>query len=422
MKNTLLVVVLIMGLGIPATFAQSSIQPMLGWKMEENKGRYIFKPTAVFSDENKEFSYEIMPLERADGRSFDEWFSGSIEKNMHGSGFSAPKSKDKKNISYSTLSSYSGKVSDKNGKIWYVAYMAYRTNSQQFRLAKLFSSPDIRHYTNCMKTAAMHFGKMAKQEGAFESNGLTDIAKSNAVPVVPPVVPAPAEKTPAPRNTIASADHVTGPVKGLKATDIKGIVINLEYSYGVGGSVISEYTPYLLLNDGSIYSNPVASPYEFNVAVSKQREPKKWGTWKLSGNAISVNWPARNKSERWEKNWFWARPAAGNEKIEGAFTNIASMGSSVMGGNVRTVSSKNILFNTFGRFALTSVGVGTNYTDYSIATSAYSKKDEAGSYSLNGYSIEFRFNNGTTMRRAFYFYPKDKAHFGIGNHVYVQKR
>jgi len=26
------------------------------------------------------------------------------------------------------------------------------------------------------------------------------------------------------------------------------------------------------------------------------------------------------------------------------------------------------------------------------------------------------------MRRAFYFYPKDKAHFGIGNHVYIQKR
>jgi len=26
------------------------------------------------------------------------------------------------------------------------------------------------------------------------------------------------------------------------------------------------------------------------------------------------------------------------------------------------------------------------------------------------------------MRRAFYFYPKDKAHLGIGSHGYVQKR
>jgi hypothetical protein len=416
MKNKLLVVVLIMGLGIPGALAQSQVQPMLGWKMEENRGRFVFKPTAVFSDENKEFSYEVLPLERSDGRSFDEWFTGCIEKNMRISGFTVPK-KDKKNISYSTLSSYSGKVTDKAGQIWYVAYMAYRTNNQQYRLAKLFSSPDITYYTNCMKSAAMHFGKLAKQEGAFETSGITDMARNNTpAPITPPTV---IEKAPTPHNI---TENGTGPVRGLKATEIKGVVINLEYSYGVGGAVISEYAPYLLLNDGSIYSNPVVSPYEFDVVISKQREPKKWGTWKLSGGAITVNWPSRNKSERWEKNWFWARPAAGNEKIEGAFTSIYGAGSAAMGGNVMTVSSKNILFSTLGRFALTGVGVGTNYTDYSVAASAYTKKDEAGAYSLNGYSIELRFNNGTTMRRAFYFYPKDKAHFGIGNHVYVQKR
>src|SRR5438093_3108391 len=109
MINMLLVIILIMGLGIPATFAQT-VQPMLGWKMEENKGRYLFSPTAVFSDENKEFTYEVMPLEKVDGKSFDEWFTGSIDKNLRLSGFTESKSKnkEKKNISYSTLSSYSG--------------------------------------------------------------------------------------------------------------------------------------------------------------------------------------------------------------------------------------------------------------------------------------------------------------------------
>lgn len=420
MKNALLVIVLFMGLGIPTLMAQSPVQPMLGWKMEENRGRYIFKPTAVFSDGNKEFAYEVMPLERSDGRSFDEWFTGTIDKNLRGAGFSLPKEKDKKNISYNTLSSYSGKVSDRNGKVWYVAYMAYRTNNQQYRMAKLFSSPDITYYTNCMKTAAMHFGKLAKQDGAFETTGLVEIAKSS--PPAPATLPAVIEKTPAPRNVIVNHDNVTNSVKGLKPTEIKGIVVNLEHSYGVGGAVISEYVPYLLLNDGTIYSNPVVSPYELNVALSKQREPKKWGTWRISGGVITVNWTSRNKTEKWEKNWFWARPAAGNEKIEGAFSSMIGAGNSAIGGNVITVSSKNILFNTMGRFALTGVGVGKNYTDYNIATSAYSKKDEAGSYTLNGYSIELRFNNGSTMRRAFYFYPRDKAHFGIGNHVYVQKR
>jgi hypothetical protein len=270
-----------------------------------------------------------------------------------------------------------------------------------------------------MKSAAMHFGKLAKQEGAFETSGMVDVAKSNTqAPVMPPSV---AEKESA-RSTVINAENITSLVRGLKPTEIKGIVINLEYTYGIGGAVISEYTPYLLLNDGSLYSNPVVSPYEFDVAVSKQKEPKKWGTWKISGNAITVTWPARNKTERWEKNWFWARPAAGNEKIDGAFVNMAGAGNTALGGNVMTVSSKNILFNNAGRFALTSVSVGSNYADYGISTAAYSKKDEAGAYSLNGYSIELRFNNGTTMRRSFYFYPKDKVHFGIGNHVYIPRK
>ena len=55
MKKVLFLLVLLMGMGIPAVYPQSPVQPMLGWKMEENKGRYIFRPTAVFSDENKEF-------------------------------------------------------------------------------------------------------------------------------------------------------------------------------------------------------------------------------------------------------------------------------------------------------------------------------------------------------------------------------
>jgi hypothetical protein len=416
MKISVLVITLFVSVGITTASAQS-VQPMLGWKMEENKGRYLFKPTAVFSDENKEFSYEILPLEKADGKAFDEWFTGTIDKNMRQSGFSLPRHKDKNNnISYSTLSSFSSKMVDRNGKIWYVAYMAYRTNSQQYRLAKLFSSPDITYYTNCMKSAAMHFGKLAKQEGAFETSNLVDVVKSNNLPQ--PAAPVTAES-----NTPPRTEAVTTIVRGLKPTEIKGIVINLEYGYGVGGAVVSEYTPYLLLNDGSLYSNPVVSPYEFDVALSKQKEPKKWGTWKISGNAITVTWPARNKTERWEKNWFWARPAAGNEKIEGAYISASGASNGAMGGNVMTVSSKNILFNNLGRFALTSIAVSNNnYTDYSIATSAYSKRDEAGAYSLNGYSIELKFNNGTTMRRAFYFYPKDKVHFGIGNHVYMPKR
>ncbi len=172
MKNAILVIVLFMGLGIPVIMAQSPIQPMLGWKMEENRGRYIFKPTAVFSDANKEFSYEVLPLEKSDGKSFDEWFTGTIDKNLRISGFSLPKQKDKKNISYNTLSSYSGKVSDKDGKVWYVAYMAYRTNQPAIQDGKTLQLTRYYVLHQLYEDGRICIlAKLAKQEGAFETTG-----------------------------------------------------------------------------------------------------------------------------------------------------------------------------------------------------------------------------------------------------------
>jgi hypothetical protein len=51
-----------------------------------------------------------------------------------------------------------------------------------------------------------------------------------------------------------------------------------------------------------------------------------------------------------------------------------------------------------------------------------SKSDESGTYKLDGYAIELKYNNGKTERRFFYFYPDSKKHFGIGYSVYMPKR
>ncbi len=42
---------------------------------------------------------------------------------------------------------------------------------------------------------------------------------------------------------------------------------------------------------------------------SKQKEPKKWGTWKLKNNTFLVEWTATGETEKWFKNWFWATPS-----------------------------------------------------------------------------------------------------------------
>lgn len=46
-------------------------------------------------------------------------------------------------------------------------------------------------------------------------------------------------------------------------------------------------------------------------------------------------------------------------------------------------------------------------------------KNNAGTYCLNGYSMELRFNNGTTERKSFYFYPKVNGTFVLNGSDYV---
>jgi hypothetical protein len=174
------------------------------------------------------------------------------------------------------------------------------------------------------------------------------------------------------------------------------------------------------LNDGSTYSEPVLSPYSLDVAQSKQKEPTRWGTWKLKNNSFMVDWTARNESEKWFKNWFWATPSQKEEKLEGAFITVNGSENEALTNAEKAAGSKYISFNNAGQFTL-SVSPYDNGNG-TVPASEFAKKNEAGTYILNDYSMELHFNNGTVIRRIFYFYLPGKTHFGIGNSVYVPKQ
>ena len=407
MKNRapyLLLVICIL-FNISDTLAQTTMQPITGWSMEEKNGSYIFRPEKAPGD--KEFIYEVMPSFKPTGQTFDDWFNYAIDKDLQLSGYTLPSSANRKNItSNQTIFSFSSEVTDKKAKNWYITYIAYQTAENEFRLARVISSPDIKYYANCMRPAASHFGMLAKQTGV-----LGTVAKNTyATP------PEPAKEE----------DHFLalppdGADKALKSADIKGVLIHLDNSYATDGSLVRVYNPYLVLNDGSIYSDPVFSPYNFNVEASKQKESKKWGTWKMKGNTITVSWQGRNQNEKWSKNWFWATPAMNNERIEGAYITRTGKDNETLIGSDKSGTGRNISLNKSGQFTMLPLA-GNDNGNLSVSSADYTKRNEAGTYKLSEYSIELHFNNGTVLRRAFYFYLQGKTHFGIGNFVYVPKR
>ena len=395
---------------VAASYAQSSVPPIAGWKMQEQSGRYLFMPAS--SGDGQQFVYEVMPMKNSNGESGSSWFKGVLSYDVQQSGYSIPASDNVQVVIQSGFYTYTTQVSDKSGRKWLIAYMGYHLNDE-YRLARMISSPDAAYFKANIQPAIVHFGKLARQDGVkLEGTGTGSTAKAE-------------EKKPATTSTRIKPDDLITE-NGLKPGEVKGIAIHLEYIAGVGGGIYPSYEPYLMLADGSVYDGPSVSPYRFDVAKSKQLEPRKWGTWKAVGKTIVISWPnkekEKDKTDTWEKNWFWAKPAANGEKIQGSYKTISGGGNTAFGGNVMIVSASNITFNKNGQFTMVSTSGGSNSGDFGVSSSAYAHKDGAGTYILNGYSLELRFNNGQVKRQSFYFYPDSKETMGIGTSAYVPRK
>lgn len=204
----------------------------------------------------------------------------------------------------------------------------------------------------------------------------------------------------------------------LKESDIQGIYLHLEYGYG--GGITIEYNPYLLLKDGSVYKKLDAAPTDLDVARSKQTEAKEWGTWKINGKTLSIQWND-GKSDSWDDNWFKAFAAKPGDSLNGNYKSLSSGGNTSLGGDVMTVAFDNISFLPNGKFSQDK-GAGAS----TGGTVTNSQSSASGTYKLNNYTIEFNYEDGRVVRKLFYFYPKkgektDET-ISIGSSNFVKKK
>lgn len=365
--------------------------------MNTDGGRYSYTPTTVIG--SIPINYDIYPSRTIDAGNLADWLQNIVQKDLADLHYvplpGKPNQQDIKSIKV-----YSVGVKDAAGKQWLVNYMAYTRPDGQVRYGRIIESPvsSIQPY---MTTAVQHFMAICKKEGGLPENSTA----SNGATI---------QKT-KPKKT---GTPVTAPNQGLKPSDIRGIVMHLEYSTGVGGMMITVYNSYLLLQDGTCYKHCQVSPYDLDVPGSRVSEPNQWGTWRLEDKTLSVTMNKDQKTDKWDENWFWGRPAAKDEKITGAYHTLSGGGNTALGGGSMVYASGNITFNDKGQFTRVSSGGGSNSGPTGSVT-AYSSKDAAGVYIFDGYSLELHYNNGTVIRQCFYFYPRTKDTFSIGDNDYV---
>ena len=380
--------------------AQAPIGPIQGWKMNMEGEHYSYTPRAIIG--SIPINYDIYPPSRTGNGDLVAWLENTVQKDLAGLRYTPlPGKPTEQDIRSVRL--YSVGAKDAAGKQWLVNYMAYVRPDGQVRYGRIIESPvsSIKPY---MTTAVQHFMTICKKEGGLPAENTANAGRSITT----------TSKT----RPQSISTPVTAPGQGLKPTDIRGIVIHSETGIGVGGMVIIVWRPYLLLKDGTCYKHCEVSPYDLDVTRSRQAEPKQWGTWSIDGKKMTVTMNDDHKPDVWDSQWQWAKPAEKNEKITGGYYTIGGGGNTALGGGSMVVSSGNITFNDKGQFTRVSTG-GGSYSGPTGSVTAYSNKDAAGTYTLDGYSLELKYNNGSTSRFSFYFYPDSKEVFGLGDRDYV---
>ena len=220
---------------------------------------------------------------------------------------------------------------------------------------------------------------------------------------------------------------VTAPGKGVQTAQIQAVWLHSELQVDVGfGSSLSHDT-YLLLKDGTIYRGLPVAPDEIDIVKSRANEPKNWGRWKRAGKGYQVSWAgAPYKALEGEATV----PASANQKLNGYWG--SSQGYNNFGSSFSR--SWGITFAPGGRFQTGSSSVSsasfglagggtvsraddegseslTAGPNYSVGTSTSKKNPLAnrqGTYSLSGYVLTLRYDNGKIERAPFFFLPSDK--------------
>ncbi len=224
------------------------------------------------------------------------------------------------------------------------------------------------------------------------------------------------------RRVSVNADDVrTAPNAGVRLADIVGVYQPSDLRFNPMSLLYEpDETTYLVLNDGWLHDNLMASPHDLNVERSRRLEPQRWHRWRRRGSAFEVQRfdEYGRPSDRWEVKRLTRRAPVGARRLAGTFSTTASATAGLMGGGgAVSVGTTSWTFRANGTFSWTnftriyaSNTTGTGDGGATIAAggamigpggasaSSVGGGEDGGTYTTDGYTLELRTRNGTVFR------------------------
>lgn len=212
--------------------------------------------------------------------------------------------------------------------------------------------------------------------------------------------------------------------KGLKDADIAHLLYSWDQVYEIGGLQYKEYT-YLLLKDGGARRDaPDVPPSDFDVAADRRDHPENWGRWKKEGGKVLVDF-----GDGFEEppGQLFRTPGRRGERLAGVYEGASSY---AIPGGAAAWSNWGLALDRDGRFrrwksggaggsvqggehttttgaawddkGSASVVSAPNFGGGSSSTTGVTDADLQGTYVIDGWSMELRYDSGR-VQRGFFF-------------------
>ena len=216
------------------------------------------------------------------------------------------------------------------------------------------------------------------------------------------VAPAPAAKQ-------ATAARALDAAFAGNWSNVAEVLFRSAATFGVGGMVILEYEPVILLKDGSYYEIGDAALEDVDLAAEQAAKPKQFGRWSQPGDNYVLT-GADGKANSYvlqDGALFKAYPAEQPTMLTTRYKRISGGGNTALGGETMIARSSIYTFMPDGQFRIEgSVGASTSGEQSGVSTTLQSDSAAAGRYALDRHTLVLTFADGRQERHFFAYASK----------------
>lgn len=178
---------------------------------------------------------------------------------------------------------------------------------------------------------------------------------------------------------------------------------------GVGGMVVMEFEPVILLEDGTYYEVGDSALEDVDLAAEQSAKPNQFGRWSRSGDGyVLTNADGKTKSYALQDGaLFKAYPAEQATMLSTRYERFSGGGNTALGGEMMIARSSIYSFMPDGRFRIEgSVGASSSGEQSGVSTTLQSESAMAGRYTLDNHTLVLTFADGRQERHFFAYASK----------------